>query len=195
CNNNVYWVTAEAATLTDSVFIGSILAGTSVTVTRGTVDGQALAKAAVTLTGTEVSVCGTPSNPRSPFKGKVTGGGQIALPYPNSKGRATFGFNAKADKDGNATGHFNYLDHTSGLHVSGPVDHLEVIWANPDGSPKTVQFSGTCGGNVPECSFSVTAQDNGEPGRSDEFGIRVTNAVPEFRSQHVISRGNIQFHK
>ena len=59
CNNNVFWWTAEAATLTDSVFIGSILAGTSITVTRGSLHGQALAKAAVTLTNTKVSVCGT----------------------------------------------------------------------------------------------------------------------------------------
>src|ERR1035437_6218654 len=50
CNNNVFWWTAEAATLTDSVFIGSILAGTSITVTRGSLDGQAFAKVAVTLT-------------------------------------------------------------------------------------------------------------------------------------------------
>lgn len=48
CNNNVFWWTAEAATLTDSVFLGSILAGTSVTVTRESLNGQALAKAAVT---------------------------------------------------------------------------------------------------------------------------------------------------
>ena len=54
----MFWWTAEAATLTDSAFIGSILAGTSITVTRGSLDGQALAKVAVTLTGTDVSVCG-----------------------------------------------------------------------------------------------------------------------------------------
>jgi hypothetical protein len=195
CSNNVFWVTAEAATLTDSVFIGSILAGTSVTVTRGTVDGQALAKAAVTLTNTEVSVCGTATNPRGPFDGKVTGGGQIPVPNTTSKGRATFGFNAKGEEDGTATGHFNYLNHMTGLHVNGPVDHVEVIAVNTDGSPKTVQFSGTCGGKGPACSFSVTVQDNGEPGRTDEFGIRVNGAEPEFRAQRVISRGNIQFHK
>lgn len=66
CNNNVFWWTAEAATLTDSVFIGSILAGTSITVTGGSFDGQALATVAVTLTGTEVSVCGTtPHRPKA----------------------------------------------------------------------------------------------------------------------------------
>jgi hypothetical protein len=58
CNNNVSWLTADAATLTDSVFLGSVLSGTALTVTRGSLDGQAVAKAAVTLTGT--AVCGGP---------------------------------------------------------------------------------------------------------------------------------------
>jgi hypothetical protein len=56
CNDNVFWLTADAATLTDSVFVGSILSGAEITVTRGRLDGQALAKGGVTLTGT--SVCG-----------------------------------------------------------------------------------------------------------------------------------------
>ena len=197
CNNNVFWWTAEAVTLTDSVFIGSILAGTSITVTGGSLDGQALAKVAVTLTGTEVSVCGTPPQPVK-FKGSVTGGGQIPVPNPDSsvptatgKGRATFGFNAKGSEDGTASGHFNYLNHVTGLHVNGPVDNVEVSVTNPDGSAKTIRFSGTWDGG----SFSVTVQDNGEPGRSDEFGITVTGDTSETRSQRVISRGNIQFHK
>jgi hypothetical protein len=59
CDNNVFWWTANAATLTDSAFIGSILAGTSITVTRGTLDGQPLATDAVTLTGPRV--CARPS--------------------------------------------------------------------------------------------------------------------------------------
>jgi hypothetical protein len=56
CNDNVFWLAADAVTLTNSVFVGSILAGTAITVTGGSIDGQALAKGAVTLTGT--SVCG-----------------------------------------------------------------------------------------------------------------------------------------
>jgi len=57
-NNNVYWWTAEAVTMTDSIFIGNILAGTSITVTRGSLSGRALATVAVTLTDTTVSSCG-----------------------------------------------------------------------------------------------------------------------------------------
>jgi hypothetical protein len=192
CNNNVVWWTAEAATLTDSVFIGSILAGTSITATRSSLDGQALAKAAVTLTNTEVSVCGTSRTPPHPPI-KVTGGGQIPVPNPDSKGRATFGFNAQPNEDGTATGHFNYLNHVTGLHVNGPVTNVVVIAINPDGSPKTVLFSGTCDGSLPACSFSVTVEDHGEPGTSDQFGITVTG-LTEVRSQRVISKGNIQFH-
>lgn len=73
CSNNVFWWTAEAATLTDSVFIGSILAGTSITATRTSLDGQALAKAAVTLTGTAVTFCGEVTLPK-PTKIKANEG-------------------------------------------------------------------------------------------------------------------------
>ena len=198
CNKNVFWWTAEAATLTDSGFIGSILAGTSITVTRGSLDGQALAKVAVTLTGADVSVCGTFEPPFPPFPPhpaiKVTGGGQIPVPDPDSEGRATFGFNAQPDKSGGAKGNFNYVNHVTGLHVNGAVTSIQVIAVNPDETPKTVLFSGTWEGG----SFFVTVEDHGEPGTIDEFGITVTTATDELsevRSQRVISRGNIQFHK
>lgn len=52
--SNVYWRVAEAATMTDSDFLGTILAG-SITLTRGTFHGRALANAEVTITGTAVT--------------------------------------------------------------------------------------------------------------------------------------------
>jgi hypothetical protein len=55
CSNNVFWWTAQYATLTTSTFMGTILAGTTITVTGGNLDGRALAKDPVTLTGTFVS--------------------------------------------------------------------------------------------------------------------------------------------
>ena len=54
---NVSWWVAEAASMTDSVFQGNILAGAAITVTRGSLTGSALAKAAVTLTDTTVTGC------------------------------------------------------------------------------------------------------------------------------------------
>ncbi|MFN2441481.1 MAG: ice-binding family protein [Thermoanaerobaculia bacterium] len=194
CSNNVYWWVADYAELTDSVFIGSILAGAAITVTRVSLDGQALAKVAVTLTNTLVSVCGTFDPPFPPQSAiKVTGGGQIPVP-PDSYGRATFGFNAQPDKKGGAKGHLNYVNHVTGLHVNGPVTSILVIAVNENGSPKTVRFSGTWEGG----SFFVTVEDHGEPGTTDELGITVTattGGLIELTSQRVISNGNIQFHE
>jgi hypothetical protein len=60
---NVYWRVAEAATMTDSAFQGTILAGAAITITRGTYDGDALAQAAVTMTGANVTGCEQTSQP------------------------------------------------------------------------------------------------------------------------------------
>jgi len=194
CNNNVLWWTGEYVALTGSDIKGGILSGLYLTATNSVVDGQALASAAVTLTDSTVSYCAGPLFPPN-CKVKVTGGGQIQVPDPASTGRANFGFNARQDRSGDgANGHFNYRNHVTGLHIEGPVTGLEVIATNPDGSPKTLRLSGTCHG-TPACSFSVTVEDNGEPGRMDQFGITVTGGLSEVTSQRVISRGNIQFHK
>lgn len=47
---NVYWWTAEAATLTDSTFVGTILSGSSFTMTRGSYNGRAMATTDTTVT-------------------------------------------------------------------------------------------------------------------------------------------------
>jgi hypothetical protein len=195
CPNNVFWWVAEAATLTDSNFVGTILAGAAITVSYGTFNGNAFAKAAVTLTGTTLGC--TPWNPPvTPIpiiqlgSIKVTGGGQISVP----NGQATFGFNAQPDKKGGAKGNLNYVNHVTGLHINGTVDNIMVTDINPDNSPKTVQFSGTYEGG----SFIVTVQDKGEPGTNDQFGIWVTTvagSLSEVTPMRVISNGNIQFHK
>jgi hypothetical protein len=201
---NVFWQVGSSATLgTGTAFSGNILALTSITLTTGaSVAGRVFAlNGAVTMDTNKVSVCSS-GNVFYPSSIKVTGGGQIPVPNPDSNvpnatgtGRATFGFNAQPDKSGGAKGQFNYVNHVNGLHVNGPVDSVVVIATKLDGSPKTVRFAGTCDGNLPACSFSVTVEDNAEPGRTDEFGITVTGALSEIRSQRVISDGNIQFHK
>ena len=204
CNgSNVFWAVGSSATLgTGTQFAGNTLALISITLTTGAnVSGSALAlTGAVTMDTNQVSVCAGPGGTFPPAGAiKVTGGGQIPVPDPDSAdptaggtGSASFGFNARPDEQG---GHFNYVNHVTGLHVNGPVTDLQVIAINPDGSPKTVRFSGTCDGSGPACSFSVTVEDHGEPGRNDQLGIAVTGAVSEVRSRRIISRGNIQFHK
>jgi hypothetical protein len=54
---NVIWWVAQAATMTDSHLVGTILAGAAITLTRGTFDGNTWAKADVTITGTAVTGC------------------------------------------------------------------------------------------------------------------------------------------
>lgn len=54
---NVTWWVAEAATMTDSAFAGTILAGTAITITGGSFDGDSFAQAAVTMTGADVTGC------------------------------------------------------------------------------------------------------------------------------------------
>lgn len=59
----VFWWSAQAASLTDSSFLGTILAGTSITLTNGNFVGQALATIAVTLTTPgSFSECGNPNS-------------------------------------------------------------------------------------------------------------------------------------
>lgn len=54
---DVTWWVAEGATMTNSVFLGSIYAGAAITVTGGSYTGDAFAQAAVTLTGATVVGC------------------------------------------------------------------------------------------------------------------------------------------
>ena len=55
---NVYWWSEMAATMTDSNFKGTILAGEDITVTRDTLEGRALAAGAVTVTDAILSFAG-----------------------------------------------------------------------------------------------------------------------------------------
>ncbi len=54
---NVTWRVPQAATLTDSAMVGTILSGAAITMTRGTLEGRAFAQADVTITGTTVTGC------------------------------------------------------------------------------------------------------------------------------------------
>jgi len=87
---NVYWRTAEAATLTDSDFKGTILAGAAITLTRGTFNGDALAKAAVTLTGNALTACtlggGSPKAPKQKCNQGVGNGPEGCDPGNSNQG-------------------------------------------------------------------------------------------------------------
>jgi hypothetical protein len=215
----VFWQVGSSATIgTGSQFVGNIVANTSATLNFGaSVAGSVFGLiGAVTLDTNNISACGINPNPPpppppptpTPTPGatptptptilcgpKVTGGGQIPVPDPDSTnqvatgtGRATFGFNVHPEKectDGAAKGHFNYVNHVTGLHVNGTVLNSQLV------APNMVRFTGECGTG---CTFTVIVQDNGEPGTLDTFGLAVTGTKNETRSLRIISRGNIQFH-
>jgi Ice-binding-like len=65
---NVTWWVEAAATMTDSDFRGTLLAGAAITTTRGTFAGRALAKAAVTMTGGSLIGCGALAVPKVKHK-------------------------------------------------------------------------------------------------------------------------------
>lgn len=54
---NVYWWTAEAATMTDAVFAGNVLSGTAATMTDTTWEGRALATTDATVTDSIITGC------------------------------------------------------------------------------------------------------------------------------------------
>jgi hypothetical protein len=60
-------------------------------------------------------------------------------------------------------------------------------------SGNNATFSGTCTKNNTPCTFTVTVQDNGEPGNNvDKFTIAVSGEPVEGGT---ITKGNIQIHK
>lgn len=197
--------------------VGSILAEGGVTFgAAAALDGRAISLGALTggsggavtlNANTAFTACsfGQPLPAAPGFK--VTGGGSINVPSnptvvdPDATGTgfANYGFNAQpGDLPGSATGNFNYVNHAvnGNLQINGPVTSVQVLTLNTDGTPQTVRFSGTCDGGLPSCTFSVQAEDNGEPGFNDRFGVTVVSngQVVEARSIRVVRNGNLQFH-
>ncbi|MDP1822072.1 MAG: ice-binding family protein [Archangium sp.] len=99
---NVTWWIAEAATLTDSNFLGTILAGAADTVTRGTFDGRTFAKADVTITGAAMTAC--------------IGGSIGGNPKPNPKAHCNQGVGNGAEgcDPGNSNNHNPTNDESGG---------------------------------------------------------------------------------
>jgi len=203
CNgSNVFWqVSGPTATLGQSnLFVGSLLAQDDVTVGSGTVvDGRVVSlDGDVALTSNVVTACTDERVFPAYTAIKVTGGGGIDVTTPGN-GFANYGFNARPGApDLPATGSFNYLNHTLGpppYHLHGTVTDVDVVSGDSEGVAETVRLSGTCD-RVADCTFSALVQDNGEPGRDDQFGVTVVlnGEVVEEQAMRQVRNGNIQFH-
>jgi hypothetical protein len=123
--------------------------------------------------------------------GKVTGGGQIAIPLRRlKKGVASFGFNVMYQEGWAAPkGELQYVDHTTKMIVhSHDMTNLVV---SPDKTKAT--FAGECEINgVSGFKFKVYVEDNGEPGKNDVFKISLSNG---YSAGGTLLNGNIQIHK
>jgi hypothetical protein len=121
----------------------------------------------------------TPTPDRRPIL-SVTGGGNIL------DKSATFGFNA----DNTPSGHLNYWDKPMGIHLVSD----SITSFTPGPGPNEVTFTGTGHVGVGPSTFTVTVQDNGEPGTSDMFSITIVGTGASNRSG-TLSQGNIQIHR
>lgn len=150
----------------------------------------------------------------------LTGGGFIntTASGQHALAKANFGIGGGC-KDGSPTwGHLNYEDHGNGLHVhwltiTGYMQEGDGV-GDTGTDPKTGQPTGTrliCGtartNQIGDVDFMVRARDRGEPGREDEFDIRLSqNGVIVYTTENEPSTphklndgggggGNIQLHK
>jgi hypothetical protein len=110
---------------------------------------------------------------------------------------ANFGVHGGCKHDG-FWGHLNYVDHTTGLHV----DSVEITGYLTTDPPSNVRdicgIATTNQGSSPQVRFRVRLIDNGEPGNSDMFGIRLDNGYlvrTRFLNSGLSGGGNIQLHE
>ena len=112
--------------------------------------------------------------------------------------KVTFGIHGGC-KNGEFWGHLNVLDHATGYHISSTDVTAYIVPTN--GTQYTREICGLATTNSPadpaSVFFRVRLIDNGEPGRLDLFGIRLSTGY------HVTTRllsdlkpggGNIQLH-
>ena len=119
----------------------------------------------------------------------VTYGGRITAANGD---RATFGGNAKVDKDGNPQGQEEYQDH-------GPVQPMNVHSINvlsvvcPSTTEASIFGDATIDGSG-TFAYRIDVKDLGEPGKGvDKYRIRLSNGYDS--GEQTLQGGNIQIHK
>jgi hypothetical protein len=190
---NVFWQVTSSATLgTDTSFTGNLVALISVTLTTGTsVNGRVFARnGGITM---DTNIIGlndfVPSRPQV----SASGQGEIHVPLPNlsdpgadGTGLATFTFVARRNVAGGpVSGFFEYNNPVQRLTIKGAVKNITVLSRKPSGVIKSLLFQGTCHRDLPQCNFAITIREN-QPDSRDRFGITVTGALSEIRSQRFI---------
>jgi hypothetical protein len=122
----------------------------------------------------------------------VTSGGFVLT---NGGQPANFGVHGGC-KNGAFWGHLNYVDHSTGLHITS-VGVTGYLTPSPGSNMR--DFCGqatTKSGNEP-VFFRIRLVDNGEPGIADLFGIRLSSGYsvsPRPLGGGMEGGGNIQLH-
>jgi hypothetical protein len=113
--------------------------------------------------------------------------------WASDGGKSNFGFVVyKKWATGPVQGQFNYLNKVTGEHIKSVMINTFEIIGN------TAKFSGTCKnkgqlGVEVLCTFDVTVQDNGNPGKDkDTFQISGFGVTP---NAGTLNGGNIKIHK
>ena len=125
-----------------------------------------------------------------PSLGFVTGGGTVM----HNGVPANFAFSAKYLKNGQTQGSLLYLEHRASGDVvlkSNSMGSLAIV-----GNTAAITGKATLNG-VGNYGFRATVVDNGDPGTTDQFSLKVTNpagaVVPDLTfGPLTINGGNIQ---
>ncbi len=147
--------------------------------------GRPLADVIISQAHADIS-CGAPPPPPPACQDFVTGGGWISGTPSGAKGN--FGV-AGGIKNGAFWGHLTYLDHDgNGPKVKGTgVTGYERVDATTRRIRGTAEVNGQGG-----FTYEVLVADRGEPGRTDEFILRLSNG---YEAAGVLRGGNIQLHE
>jgi hypothetical protein len=140
--------------------------------------------------------CEQPPDPSASCEGKMTCGGQIL----GKADKRSFGGNAQGRAQtppgaaGGAKGHFNYVNHTSGLKINGPVTFIHYALRTATGGEMRFEVTTKEG-----CKYNVTVRDNSEPGHKPPHDFLkveyVSGSCPvENTGDQPLTSGNNQWH-
>jgi hypothetical protein len=156
--------------------------------TQDTITGAQLADVKLAIGNAQID-CQAGSGPTG---SSTSGGGWIPL-TPSGKG--TFGVIGAIQPDSTFMGHVVYIDHNTNFSVQST-----SVTSFVPGCTSQIHGDGTSGAT--SVHWTVTVQDNGEPGSSDTFSIDVTDLTnfPIYSASGTLGGGaggggNIQAHR
>jgi hypothetical protein len=133
-------------------------------------------------------------------EGKMTGGGQIQPNRTNKNDKRSFGANAQGQalaapgSPGGPKGHFNYVNHGTGVKIEGPVTFIYEAVPTETGGRMKFEVTTSAG-----CKYNVTMTDNAEPGSKSPYDNLkleyVSGSCPvENTGDQQLTAGNNQWH-